>query len=694
MDQPITGPHTIGDLRPKTIGQLRPQLIGHTRQTTAQQIFRQGLMLIPGQTGLLVGKKQKPVDPYFPPAQDYDSAPIYKERTFMFKPTGGMGESVQSSNTDHRYHYAMDCWVTGGLFGQGPLVHPIVPPSTGPVRRFVEALNASGTLAVFVLAGPYVLVRNDDTNAGQAAVITRAGQIATDAQRFKGAYSGAVDALYVAWNDGVLQERAAGVTTTCALPAGFSANLLEIVGDELWAADSAACVIRKCTNDPKIAGSWSGPILIGNPSIPITAIRQTTNRLCIFKANGDVFTTNGDGSDNDLFPGLQSTVDVDNARTASAWQGSLWFRTDHAFWRLDMQGGAVLTAEGPGRALSNISEVKGPVQAFEGWNSQMAFGVIYNVSKNTSYLLTYGNWEPGQTDTGTSYSFADQWDGCIAHWTGRKATALWVSNIPSDARLYIGFADGGYDWIKLVPFPLTPDSGAEFTLGPSYVVVPLHHAMFQADNKQFVGASVFGPWFPQGAEVDLSYRLRGSAGMPPTTPPPTSDFIAWDTPFTFNGQRQDLGQSIAGNAIELKITMSSTSTASSMVLQGVGLHERLVPQFRRDFTFSVAAQDFVARRDGASIRQSGRFIRDMVMQAAAAPATIALEFPDETILNVALFDYTERMVAHSAFGGQAWALDINATQFGIIEILGLIGRTRGTRVGDLRGFPIAQTRFL
>jgi hypothetical protein len=24
----------------------------------------------------------------------------------------------------------------------------------------------------------------------------------------------------------------------------------------------------------------------------------------------------------------------------------------------------------------------------------------------------------------------------------------------------------------------------------------------------------------------------------------------------------------------------------------------------------------------------------------------------------------------------------------------VIGRTRGTRIGDLRGFPIAQTRFL
>lgn len=700
-DLPVEGPHTIGDYRPNTIGDFRPKFIGQTRQASAHKVFRHGLMLVPSQTGLLVGKKQTPLSPSYPPTQDYDSAPLYRERTFVFRPTGGMGESVQSSGTDRRYHYAMDCWVTGGLFGKGPLLHPVTPASTGLIRRFVEALDGSGNLKLYVLAGNNVLVRNDDSDPGQAVAITRPGALtAWDAARFKGAYSGAVDALYVAWGDGLLQEFNGTTATTCALPAGFAPSLLCVVGDELWAADRIACTLRKCTNDPKVAGSWSGPILVGNPSIPITAIRQTTNRLVIFKADGDVLTINGDGSDNDLFPGLANTVDLDNGRTAWPWQGSLWFRAGRAFWRLDMQGGAVLTPEGPGRALSNLSEVKGPVQAFAGWNSQMAFGAIHNASNNTSYLLTYGNWEPQQADTGTKYSFADQWDGAIAHWPGRRVTALWVSSIPSDARLYIGFADGGYDWIKLVAFPLTPDSGAEYTIGPSYIVTPLNHFTFQADNKQLIGGSVFGPSFPQGSTVQLSYRLRGSAGMLPSTS--VGDFVPWGlglepNPFTFNGQRIDLEQSVASTAVEVKIDLSSTGTDTSPILEGVGIHERLVPAFRRDFSFSVNAQDYVARYDGASVRQSGRFIRDTVMQAAAAPASVALEFPDETVMNVALFEYTEHMLPHLGQGGQAgqgWTLDIQATQFGVIERLGLIGRTRGTRIGDLRGFHISQTHFL
>lgn len=681
----------IGDYRGDTIGSLRPKLIGQLRSQTLADIETNGLMLVPNpNTGLLVGKKQQDLANAVPQVTDYGSAPVYKEHTFQFRPTGGMGESVQSGHTDKRYHYAMDCWVTGGLFGKGPLTHQLTYGATARVRRFVEALNAARALALFVLAGDAVYERTNDSNAGQVNRRQRAGQTATDAVRFTGAYASPADGLYVAWSDGVLEEYDGTSWKPCALPANFSPNLLEVIGDELWAADSARCQIRKCTNDPKVAGSWSGPILVGNPSTTITALRQTTNRLVIFKSSGDLFTINGDGSDNDMFPGLINTVDPDNGRTAAAWQGALWFRTGHAFWQLDMQGGAVLTPAGPGRALANLSEVRGPVQAFAGWNSQMAFGVIYNPQTATSYLLTYGNWEPQQGDSGTNYAFNNQWDGAIAHWTGRKATALWVSNIPSDARLYIGFEDGGYDWIKLVPYPLVPNSGAEFTLGSSYIVAPLHHDQFQADTKQWLGFTTFGPYFPNDGRVTIDYRLRGPAGPPMSTP--GGDFLSAGSPLVFNGQRLDMLNGIVSHAIEVRISLDSSSSSSTPILEGVGFHQRLVPKFRRDFSFSVDARDYTARRDGASIRQSGRFLRDLVMQAASSPGTIALEFPDETILNLAIFEYAERMVAHSAFGGQAWVLDCQATQFGTTTLYGTIGRTRGTSIGALRGWQIVQLK--
>src|SRR5215471_5305322 len=530
----------------------------------------QGLMLVAQQSGLLIGKKQQNLASSFPPTTDYDSAPVYKEHTFPFRPTGGMGESVQSSKTDKRYHWAIDCWVTGGLIGKGPLLHPIVPTVTtgGMVRRFIEAMDA-GVLKLFILSGNYVLKRNDDSNAGQGVSVNRAGLFAMDAARFTGAYASPVDGLYVAWSDGQLYEYNGTAWTACALPSGFKPQFLQVLGSQLWAADPTSSTIRNCQNDPKVAGSWSGPILIGTPSVPITAVRQTVNRLVVFKADGSLFTLNGDGSTNDLYPGLEITPDNDNCRTAMPWQGSLWFRSGRAFWKLDMQSGAVLEPSGPGRMLGNLSPVRGPVQAFSGWNSQMAFMGIYNEQDAISYLLSYGNWEAQQGDVGTQFNFMDQYDGCIAHWNGRKISAIDISNIPTDARLYIGFTDGNWDWIKLVPYPLVPNSGAEFTLGDSYIVTPVHHDMFQADTKQVVGFSTWGPYFPVGSSVNISYRMRGTAVGPPSTS--TGDFISSGNQFTFNGERHDLTTPASGIAMEVKIDLGNNASTMTPILEGVGI---------------------------------------------------------------------------------------------------------------------------
>jgi hypothetical protein len=192
--------------------------------------------------------------------------------------------------------------------------------------------------------------------------------------------------------------------------------------------------------------------------------------------------------------------------------------------------------------------------------------------------------------------------------------------------------------------------------------------------------------------VTVSYRQRGAAAGLPTSNP-TGSFVALPNPFTYNGQRQDSSDPIAGVALEMMVGLQGTLT-DSPILEGVGLHERLVPAFRRDFSFTVDARDAISRRDGASVRKSGRYYRDLVMRAAAAPALVALEFPDETVSDVALFDYSERMVAHTQRGGQGWAVDCQATQFTLLETYGTIGRTRGMTIGSTRGFAINNMRTL
>ena len=143
--------------------------------------------------------------------------------------------------------------------------------------------------------------------------------------------------------------------------------------------------------------------------------------------------------------------------------------------------------------LDNGSPVRGEVRTWCGWGGYQAYLTLYNAADITTYLLTYGSWETRQREDGADVMFDDQFDGALAHWTGRKATAMAVSAASGQDRLYVGFEDGGWDWIKLVQQPLATGSGAEFNLGPAEIVFPLHTAMFQADLKHWLGFSVFGP---------------------------------------------------------------------------------------------------------------------------------------------------------------------------------------------------------
>lgn len=659
---------------------------------------RTGMMLVPNEQGILIGKKQQTLEGVVPTIQDYDSAPVYRERTFAFKPQAGMGERVQSSQNDKRYYWGINIWVHGGLFGKGPLLHPIVPTvaAGGMVRQFVEGRADTGDLALYILAGDRVYRRNDDTNAGQVSVLYFAGVPPLSARRFKGLGAGAKDALYISYDNGTVHQFDGTTDAACALPSGFSAHFLEVVGDELWAADRDRSIVRKTVNDPVVggAGGWGGPIQVGNSAVPISCLVQTGNRLVILKADGGVFTLNADGSDNDLYPGLATTQSMENGRSATSWLDSVWFRTGLTFFRLDLSGGGpVLQPVGPGRLLDNASPVRGQVQAFAGWGGYQAFAGIYNEGDATSYLLTYGNWQP-TTQGSSGFAFLDQYDGALASWPDRRITAMGISNQLGSDRLYVGFADGGWDWFKLVRAPLAPDSGAEYTLDESYIVTPLHHAGFQADTKQWIGFSVFGPVLRTGDEVFLSYRLMGSAGAPPTVAAVDAGWIDLPGHFTHNGQRIDAKTNMASTGLSLKINIVNASTTATPCIDTIAVHERVVPAFKRDYSGSIDARPYVARRDGASVRTQPRQLRDLVIKAAAAPQAVTIELPDETLQSLAVFSYQERYLPGQGNARHSFAIDFQATQFTTIEIYGIIRRLRGTKIGELRGYSIALLRTL
>jgi hypothetical protein len=657
-------------------------------------------MLVTNQDGLMIGRKQQMLDQVVPSEQEYGSAPVYRERTYPARVSGGYGERVQSSYADKRYYWGNDVWVTGGLVGKGPLVHPIAPTSAsgGQVFRIIDGYNTAGnTLTQFVLSGTKVYRRNDDTNAGQAVDKDFSADSPVDAAVYQGGFAGATRSLYITTSAGALWERTpAGTWTACALPAGFLAYRLEVVGVELWAADTVNSVVRKVTSDPKVAGNWSGPFFVGDPSVKISAIRQTGQTLVIFKEDGTLFTLNSDGSVNDLFPGIAATPSPDNALRAQAWMNSLWFRSGQAFYRLEMPG-AQLTPVGPGRLLDNASPVRGEPRVLAGWGGYVAFLGLYNAltqpdgTPPTSYLLSYGSWEEKNTDQGVQIVFDDQWDGSLAHWPNRVISAMAVSGASGQDRLYVGFMDGGWDWIKLVQNPLAAGSGAEFITGPSDIIFPLHHAMFQADLKHWLGFSVFGPVMRPGDEVTLSYRIMASAGAPGTDP--TGGWIALGE-FTGNGQRIETPPNMVGNALSLKASLSNTTTADTPVLEIVAFHERVVPAFKRDLQMTVDARGYQTRLDGGVLRFNSDQMHQWLLNFASQPGSLAIELPDETIDEIALFGYSERLLPPVAGGGRSWAIDIQATQFRILTVYGIISRFRGTRIGDMRGFAIGATRTM
>ncbi len=654
---------------------------------------RIGLMLVPNQEGLLVGRKQQMLDAVVPSVQEYGSAPVYRERTLPARPTGGYGERVQSSYGDRRYYWGRNIQVIGGLIGKGPLVHAMTPPtaSGGETVKFIDAPNAAGVIQQFILSGTKVYRRTDDTDVGQVVDRDMSPGFLYDGAVFQGGFAGAAKSLYVAITPGVIWERTpSGVWTVCALPSGFSGQRLEVVGTELWAADCENSVIRKVTSDPKVAGSWSGPFFVGNPSVRISAIRQCANQLVIFKEDGSVYTLNSDGSTNDLFPGLRGPINAGNGLRAAAWMNSLWFRAGPSFYRLDMPG-AQLTPTGPGKMIENASPVRGESCAFVGWGGYRAYLALWNATTSTSYLLSYGNWEARQGEEGTTYVFDDQFDGSIAEWSGRKVASMGISAASGSDRLYIGFADGKWDWIKLFQNPLAADSGAEFTIGPCEIVFPLHHAMFEADIKHWTGFSVFGPVMRPGDEVQLYYRIMASAGAPPADP--TGDWIFLGE-FIANGQRIDTPPNLAGNALSLKAQLFNTNTTDTPVIEIIAFHERVVPKFKRDFQMTVDSRGFVSRLDGATMRMDADRIHNLLMNVASSPGSWAIELPDETISEVAVFGYQERLLPMQAGGGRGWGIELQATQFRLLTVYGIIRRLRGTRIGDLRGYKISALRAL
>ena len=628
-------------------------------------------------SGLMIGRKMQSLQGVAPITYDYSSQPVYAERTYAFRRIrGGYGERVQHAPVPTHYGYAINADLSiGGLQIKGPLFHSVLPATTGPVRWFLDAVlpgfpappdypDGWPPLATFAGAGQYILQRDDDTPTGWGISLDlgSATEWATKAVRFWPAGSGQVDSLFVTTNLGSLWKFD-GTTWAKSVQQAYT---IAVLRDELWIADGRN-TIRNCTADPMVGTNWNAQIIMGDSSQPITNLEALDNNLYIFKSNG-VFTLNNDTTSNDLFPSFRQQPLPRNGVNATAWLGRLWFGYGDGYYWMDNTGTLVPT--GPNILVENNSEVAGEVIAFAGHASWFGYYALWNggpsadLTKNDSYLIKHGTWvNPDEANT-ANYQFFEVPNGALKKWANKKILSLYVSDATrGNSRLYAGFDDGSIEWCKLprgTPNPAHPDSGCEFTTESSIVYWPLHHAMFQADQKSYRGFSAFGPLIDVDNYVRIEYRVRQqSIEKPPLEQEPWIDV---GRRFEFSGQRNELSGNVFGYGIEIRHFMEST-TGRTPVLEGIALHEQVRPAFQFEWNWTVNARRYLARRDGVIDRRTPVQIRDAMLRAASSVGTVDIHMPDEGIQAVSIIDYADALAPVTKRFGVEWDISMKGIQF-------------------------------
>ena len=673
-------------------GMSGPATVGSRRRPWPYDMIVQGtpVILRPQENGLMIGRKLQTLANVAPITYDYSSQPVYAERTFAFRRIrGGYGERVQRAPTPSRYYYGINVDLSvGGLQMKGPMVHEIDPPLTGPITFFIDAIDNNvippeepswipfdpPKLATYAGAGRYILRRTSDAPDGWVVAFDLGeydsgdGVMVEDqalkAVRFWPAGSGMTERLCITTKSGRLLLGDGGGFVVSAQ----QAYSIAVLRDELWISDGRNTV-RNCTADPAIQTNWNAQIIVGEPSQPITNLEVLDNALYIFKENG-VFTLNPDTSPNDKFPSFRQQPRPRNGVNACPWLSRLWFGYGDSYYWLD--NGGNLTPTGPNLLVENNSEVHGEVMAFAGHASWFGYYGVWNEQNGCSYLIKHGTWmNPDEADT-ANYNFFEVPNGALKKWDNKQVLSLYVSDIAPglNSRMYVGFVDGTVAWFNLpygTPNPAHPESGCEFTDQESWVFWPLHHAMFQADAKAYRGFSAFGPRIGPDNTVRVQYRVSQQfAEMPPDAQAPWIDV---GREFSFSGQRIDLDSNLFGYAIEVRHGLESDND-STPVLEGMALHEQVRPALQLEYTWTVNARRFLARRDGVIDRRTPWQIREACLQWAAAIGSVEAVMPEEGVQALSVVDYSESLAPVTKRYGVDWDIAMKAIQFRTMTVYG------------------------
>jgi len=638
-----------------------------------------GVMLKPGDAGLLVGKKSDSLANVSPQSWSYaDQDPSRETTTTFSRLIGGMGARQPDEDAQRpRYYYAdgVDTSIAGRPM-LGPLfvteALPGLPAGTQTVHQFIVALDQVVGLAPLLTATPTLICL-----VGRYAYRRRAGvwSLGHDfgvgneplaAVNFAGLTG--TGGLFVSTQLNELWKMDAnGGWTQAVLPASAQCQYVAAVGHELWIGGNG--VVRKASNDPMLAASWGGEIALGDQFGPgvgsITGLVAVGDQMLVPKTNGLYgTTTTGTGVlDVDLFPELKNDPRTTNGRNAAVWRDAVWLAYGDAFYRVTAGATAELDPVGPERLLElGGSPISGAPIAAAGWADWHLFLATYNATTGASHLLKYGTWV---NDARAGYDLTDVWHGAIASWAGKEVTRIDVVHTtgtpvaggePSPA-LWVGFSDGTVQYARL------PSASPDPTSDPlcRYVATgrlywPSQVGGYPVTTKSWHALSLLPSVFPTGTWARQAYRLSQAGAY-------TTIGTDWTPALAAAGLRVALPDDATSLVLDAYTDLFTTDPTATPVLEGVALHWAVRPTLRLEWQCTVKAANRLVRRDGVVSRRSASAIRALVKAAAANPGMVRIRLSDETLSSIALIQYTEVLAPAERRWGLAWDVPIVAVAY-------------------------------
>lgn len=650
--------------------------------------------LIPDpKSGLLVGSKVQPLSSIQPTTQSYENWPAFRERTLAFSQMPmGFGHPIQIQDNQEKdafYNYA-DCVDASimTMWQKGPGITKVTPTTvdaTNGILKF-EEVTISSTKQLFAINGRYALERTGDTSAGwPVAKDFGVGNIAAGSTVITQNIVGAATRLLVAMGTATESWYTPDGTTWTQTTHGVKVDdfaLLDYGGMQLYGTTGANRIaVCSLASDYTDFNNWSAVDLfrIGDQTKAVTRLAQTTHNALIVVKEDSIWTIRSDGQALNLFPALTAGQNAKNGYGWWLFQDTLYLPTlTTGLLGITPSGyfGTIAAAQEVGveKIGDNTSPVRGQILCGEG--SQFnAYAGIWNPDTNTSYVLKYGTRTTDASDPAQGQSnFLPVWHGSISHpYVGVQITAMKRSTVGAPAnheRLYIGFSDGSIGWFTL-PCTANPAgcSSYGYELTDCSIYMSSAHLGFKADNKNVIGASIFGPTLGSDYYAKVAFQVD-------TTSP--WKFTGGDStigsPYQSNGgSRYDLDKPLFSRMVNAKVVLTSTQTATSPQVSALAIHHMVVPALVLEVSGTADARPFAILRDGRPSRLPPQAVKDAMQNAAGAPLSTWI-LPTENEVTVELNEYSFIESPDVRGGRIGWLIPFKAVQYKALTVYGTWAR--------------------